>query len=112
MDILISETKAVEGSVPPSLSTSHSGVITRKPNQSATHAVLFIAELVCSIIALLPFQDILATTSVCHFWHEAVAADQHIQKSLFLRPEEVRQMLVFRRLWSPEFELTFFQYKP
>jgi hypothetical protein len=102
MDIPINETNAVESGAPGSLlPLLYSGVITRKADQTAANAVLSTAEMLSNIIYRLPFTDIVASTGVCHFWRNAVAADELIQKALFLSPEDVCRVLDFRKLWSP-----------
>lgn len=67
--------------------------------------MLFTPELLCNIISQLPLADITTTTGVCHFWRNAVAVDQHIQRALFLEPEEVRRGLLFlsNDSWWDEF---------
>lgn len=96
MDTLNSKTEVAESSAPRSLQPSHAGLVIRESGPTATHAVLFTPELLCNIISQLPLADIVANTGVCHFWRNAVAADQHIQRALFFEPEEVRRGLFFR----------------
>jgi hypothetical protein len=105
MDTLNSKTEGAEGSAPRSLQPPDAEPVTQKSGQTATHAVLFTPELLCNIINKLPLKEIITTTGVCHFWRNAVAADQHIQRALFLAPEEVRRGLFFliNDSWWDEF---------
>lgn len=91
MNALDSKIEGAEGSAPSPLPPTDLEPVTRKPGQTATHAVLFTPELLCNIISQLPLADIVTTTGVCHFWRNAVAADPQVQKALFLKPEEVRR---------------------
>jgi hypothetical protein len=101
MDPTTSETRVTEGCAslfPPS---SNQEPITRKPGQSAAHAVLSTPELLCNVIVQLPLEDIVTTTGVCHFWRIAAAAEPDIQKALFLTPEKVSRKLVMNRMYAP-----------
>ena len=64
----------------------------------AAHAVLSTNELLCNIITHLPFKDIVAATGICKAWRSAIAADLAVQQALFLRPVEVKEVLVVDRL--------------
>jgi hypothetical protein len=111
MDIPTNENKLAERRDPHPLPPSDSEIAPRKAAQTAAQVVLSTAELVSNIIYRLPFTDMVTTTGVCHFWRNAIAADQRIQKALSFSPEEVTRVLVFRRLWSLESE-HFFQSQP
>lgn len=112
MDSVNINTKVAEGSAPIPLLATYLEPVTRKPGQTATHAVLFTPELLCNIISQLPIADIITTTGVCHFWRDAVAADPQVQKALFLKPAEVRWVLVHKTLPVSNIEQLFFQHNP
>jgi len=59
----------------------------------AAHAALSTNELLCNIVARLPFKDILAATGVCRGWRAALLGDPNIREDLFLKPAEVRLVL-------------------
>lgn len=62
-------------------------------SHQAAHAVLFTNELLCDIVARLPFRDIVSVTAVCKTWRGALKEDPHVQEALFLKPMEVREVL-------------------
>lgn len=59
----------------------------------AAHAALSTPELICNIVARLPFKDILAATGVCRGWRATIVGDPNIQEDLFLKPAKVRFVL-------------------
>lgn len=63
-------------------------------SHQAAHAVLFTNELLCNIVARLPLPDILAASRICKFVRDALKDDPSIKKALFLKPAQVREVLV------------------
>lgn len=61
-------------------------------SHEAAHAVFSTNELLCDIVARLPFKDILSATRTCKAWRNALKADHHVQEALFLKPMEVREV--------------------
>jgi hypothetical protein len=59
----------------------------------AAHAVSSTNELLCSIVAYLPFNDIVAATSICRTWRNALAINPIIHQKLFLKPREIREVM-------------------
>lgn len=59
----------------------------------AAHKALFTRELLCSIVAYLPFKGVLAATGVCREWRAATLSDPNIREGLFLKPAKVRLVL-------------------
>lgn len=106
------EDQIAKGRAPNVLLPSGVKPSTRKPGQTAAHAVIFTPELLCNIIASLPLEDIVASTGVCHFWRNAAAADPAVQKALFLDPEQVSRTLLLETELDRAFEHWSLEHKP
>ena len=65
--------------------------------RTAAHAALFTRELLCNIVARLPFQGVLAATGVCREWRAAIVGDPNIREGLLLKPAEVRLVLAHEK---------------
>ena len=63
------------------------------PHQAA-HRVFSTTELLCNIVAHLPLRDLFTARAVCREWRRALVGDPTTQKALFLKPTEVREVLV------------------
>lgn len=63
----------------------------------AAHAALSTNGLLCSIIAHLPLEDVIAATGICRSWRDAIAADTTLQQVMFLKPVELSEVLVETR---------------
>jgi hypothetical protein len=76
------------------------------PNlHQAAHAVFNTNELLCGIIARLPFKDIVVTTGVCKTWRKALKDNVAIQQALFLTPMDVVDIISEVRCLSMRLEL-------
>jgi hypothetical protein len=63
----------------------------------AADRVLSTPELLCNIAAHLPLKDVLTAGAVCRDWHSTLAADLKTQQALFLKPREIREVIVPNR---------------
>jgi hypothetical protein len=62
-------------------------------SHQTAHTVFSTNELLCSIVTHLPFYDIVAATSVCKSWRDALQADPSVKEALFLKPAKVHEVM-------------------